>query len=350
MRPGAPAWKTHAMLLDLTDRQAHALFGSMYAVATLGGTEALSEMAASAIESLAVVGLGCAPVDPGGLAGGTTDALGGALSSAEEAEAAVEILAVTSLVDGALDAGRIELVLDYAGALAVHEHWLEDLAASRAADLGPVIADMGGRNLVSISDGRVDPAKVDDIDAWLMPYKGDREDPALAARYRSLADADPATLGGAFFAFYDRHGFSFPGEPDAANEIFTTPHDCTHLLSGYDTTPQGALLVSTFTARMHPWFPMEGHILPVIYSWHLGIEFNSLAGSYRGALDPAKFWVAWDRGLSMGIDTFSEAFDFWRLADEPLEGLRDLSGVVALDPAFAASSDAGAGVDYRPIA
>jgi len=70
VRPGAPAWKTHAMLLDLTDRQAHALFGSMYAVATLGGTEALSEMAASAIESLAVVGLGCAPVDPGGLAGG----------------------------------------------------------------------------------------------------------------------------------------------------------------------------------------------------------------------------------------------------------------------------------------
>jgi hypothetical protein len=52
----------------------------------------------------------------------------------------------------------------------------------------------------------------------------------------------------------------------------------------------------------------------------------------------------------MGIDTFSEAFDFWRLADEPLEGLRDLSGVVALDPAFAASSDAVAGVDYRPIA
>jgi len=55
---------------------------------------------------------------------------------AEEAGAAVEILAVTSLVDGALDAGRIEMVLDYAGALAVDEHWLEDLAASRAADLG----------------------------------------------------------------------------------------------------------------------------------------------------------------------------------------------------------------------
>jgi hypothetical protein len=35
-----------------------------------------------------------------------------------------------------------------------------------------------------------------------------------------------------------------------------TPHDCTHLISSYDTTPRGGLLVSTFTSRMHPVFPM----------------------------------------------------------------------------------------------
>ena len=71
------------------------------------------------------------------------------------------------------------------------------------------------------------------------------------------------------------------------NEMFGTPHDCTHVIWGYDTTPQGELLVSTFTSRMHPVFPMAGHVLPVIYSWHVGIEFNKLAGSYKGALDPA---------------------------------------------------------------
>ena len=37
-----------------------------------------------------------------------------------------------------------------------------------------------------------------------------------------------------------------------------------HVLSGYDTSLQGELLVSTFTAGMHPDEPITGHILPVI--------------------------------------------------------------------------------------
>jgi len=85
----APAWKTHAMLLDLTDRQAHALFGSMYAVATLGGTEALSEMAASAIESLAVVASGARPSTRRACRG--DDRCLAAPCPRQEAEAAVEI-------------------------------------------------------------------------------------------------------------------------------------------------------------------------------------------------------------------------------------------------------------------
>jgi hypothetical protein len=39
----------------------------------------------------------------------------------------------------------------------------------------------------------------------------------------------------------------------------------------------GAVLVHatpTFTVGMHPLEPMAGHILPVIFSWHLGIELN----------------------------------------------------------------------------
>ena len=64
------------------------------------------------------------------------------------------------------------------------------------------------------------------------------------------------------------------------------------ILSGYDTSPQGELLVSTFTAGMHPHEPMSGHILPVIMSWHMGIELVHLAGSSTGQLDPEKFWCA----------------------------------------------------------
>ena len=41
---------------------------------------------------------------------------------------------------------------------------------------------------------------------------------------------------------------------------------------------------------------MSGHILPVIFSWHLGIVLNPLAGSAKGAFDGEKFWRAWERG------------------------------------------------------
>ncbi len=152
-----------------------------------------------------------------------------------------------ALVDGTLDGRRIGQVLDFARGLDRHDEWLEDLAESLSADLGPVIADMGDRNLASVTDGRLDLADIDDINHWLLPYDGDGRADHVAQRYQELSSLEPGTFGHQSWSFYDRHRFAFPGLPGAVNEIFATPHDCTHLLSGYDTTPLGELLVSTFT-------------------------------------------------------------------------------------------------------
>jgi len=73
---------------------------------------------------------------------------------------------------------------------------------------------------------------------------------------------------------------------------------------------------------MHPKLPMEGHILPVIFSWHLGIEINKLAGSFQGALDPEAFWIAWVRGSQMTVDLFSPEWNFWAHVEEPVDLLR----------------------------
>ena len=345
------------MLLSLKDNQTSVLLGAARTVATGGGTKPLSSDAAAAITSLAVLGLGADPPDLGSLASATPKDLAAALSdpgqaaTAATAATAAEILAVIALVDGDLDEARIEQVLDFADQLDVRDEWLNDLAKSLDPDLGPIIADMGDKNLRSVTHGRVNLSDIDDVSQWLMPYDSDDADDHLGDRYRDLSSLQPGTLGYEFWSFYDRHSFAFPGQPGAVNEVFGTPHDCTHLLSGYDTTPQGELLVSTFTARMHPIFAMAGHILPVIYSWHLGIEFNKLAGSFKGALDPAKFWVAWDRGQQTAGDTFSAEFDLWHHADEPLAAIRRTFEVPPLDDAHAASSNgAVAGVDYNPIA
>jgi hypothetical protein len=339
------------VLLSLKDTQASVLLGAARTVATGGGAGAFSSDAAGAITSLAVLGLGVDRPELDGLSPSTSEELAAVLTDPAQAATAAELLAVFALVDGELNRARIEQVLDFAQKLDVHDNWLDDLAKSLDPDLGPIIADMGDRNLRSITDGRINLADIDDVSHWLMPYDGDDADDGLGDRYRELSSLPAGSLGYEFWSFYDRHGFAFPGQPGAVNEVFGTPHDCTHLLSGYDTTPQGELLVSTFTARMHPIFPMEGHILPVIYSWHLGIEFNKLAGSFKGALDPAKFWVAWDRGLQTSGDTFAPEFDLWQHADEPLASIRQAFGVLPLDEAHAASSEgAVAGVDYHPIA
>ena len=338
------------MLLDLDGDRARTLLGAFRSVATAGGVIPLSGAAAGALTSLATAGLGVEPPELHLLRAVVPAELAADLTDAAQAATATEILAVAALVDGHLDAGRIDHLLAFAALLGVEDNWLDDVAKSLDPDLGPVIADMGDRNLRSVTDGKLDFSAIDDISAWLLPYDGDGADDGLGDRYRELGGRPPGTLGRAFWEFYDGHGFAFPGQPGAVNEIFATPHDCTHLLSGYDTSPQGELLVSTFTARMHPVFPMEGHILPVIYSWHLGIEFNKLAGSYRGALDAAKLWVAWERGSRTTSDTFAREFNLWELAGVPLEDVRRACSVPPLAPEHAASSDAVAGVDYRPIA
>jgi hypothetical protein len=51
------------------------------------------------------------------------------------------------------------------------------------------------------------------------------------------------------------------------------------------------LLVSAFTAATHRKEAMSGHVLPVLFSWHLGIALNEVAGAAR-ALDPQEFWHA----------------------------------------------------------
>jgi hypothetical protein len=94
------------------------------------------------------------------------------------------------------------------------------------------------------------------------------------------------------------------------------------VISGYDTSARGEILVSTFTAGMHRKYPMAGHILPVIFSWHLGIKINDVAGAASGALDPEEFWHAWARGEAITVDLFAPDWDFWSCAEASVDALR----------------------------
>jgi hypothetical protein len=322
-------------LVNARAGEALAMLRAMRRVATLDGTKPLSEPGRSSLQGVSRYAFGLkGEVDVDGLAPIAPAELAAALPDPALAEWATRFLAVTALVDGVLDGGKIALVLDYAAALRVREGYLAQLGEAARGNLDWALADMTRQNVKSLWDR---PWRDDeDIMALILPYKGERADAALVARHEALGSLPPGTFGRAYWEIYKKNGYAFPGDPNGVNAAFARPHDSTHVLSGYDTTPQGEILVSTFTAGMHPKLPLEGHILPVIFSWHLGIEINKFAGSARGALDPEKFWVAWARGAAVSADLFAPEWNFWSVAEEPVESVRKRYHVPALDPRHAA--------------
>ena len=237
----------------------------------------------------------------------------------ELAREAVKYLAIMALVDGVLDRAKLGRVLEYARALDVEADYLTELVEAASGHMAWVTADMTRKNFDSIisrpSDG-LDPV------AWIKPYAGANADALLVARYEALGKLEDNTFGKALWQFDKSNGYAFPGDPTALNARFGTPHDSTHVISGYDTSPRGEILVSAFTAGMHPINPMTGHILPVIFNGHLGVKFNDVARYTTGGLDPHEFWHAWARGAEMTVDIFDPKWTAWDWVEKDLEDVR----------------------------
>jgi hypothetical protein len=331
-----------SVLVHASPAQTRAILSAMREVAATHGALTDDDRAALVAAS-AYVFRHTEPLDPEQLDAITPAQLADALTDHDLADHAAQFLAVMATIDGDVDDAKIETVLRFAAALDLHEDYLRQLAQLAKGKLALLAADVQRQNLLSIT-GRHLRVKLDD---WILPYK-EHPDPDLVARHEALEHLPIGTFGRTFWQFYKDYGFPFAGDPNSVNDEFATPHDSTHVLSGYDTTPQGELLVSTFTAGMHPEEPMSGHILPVIMTWHMGVELIKFTGRFTGGLDPEKFFVAWDRGSEVSTDVFARGWGFWAAVDEPLEELRAAYHVPALDPRHAASGDVPDW--YHPVA
>ncbi|MCT0225759.1 hypothetical protein [Synechococcus sp. CS-1328] len=315
------------MIFDGSEQQARLILGAMAEVARAGGGE-LTTLDRAALRSAALLmfRIGTA-LDLHSLGGVSPAQLAEGLG--ERGSEAIVPLVVIATVGGRVSPAAAERVAAYVEALGVEEPAVRDLQSLVQGELGLARADMLRRNRASITGEWVED--VASFGEWLLPYR-DAPDPELSQRYEALAAKPPGSFGRAFHDFYRANGFLFAGVEEAVAEAFTTPHDAAHLLSGYGTSPQGELLVSTFTAGMHPVEALAGHILPVIVSWHLGVSLVEPAGSATGALDASKFWVAWSRGDVTSGDTFNPAWNFWEHVDVPLVELRAAMGVPPLYP------------------
>lgn len=310
------------MRIAATPEQSRTILGAMLAVASAGSQPTAADRAAIAAAARAIFRIDLGP-QLTGLTPPNAQALSALKSNAALANEAVSFATVMAFVDGTLDQAKLKAVLGLAAQLGVHEDYVDDIADLAQGQLRNATAHMIRANLESVT-GR--PWDIKDMEPWLLPYKA-KPDRDLAARFHALATLPQNTFGFTFYDFYSRNKYAFPGEPDALNVAFAVPHDSTHVLGGYDTTPRGELLTSTLTAAMHRSEAMSGHVLPVILSWHLGIPLNEVAGAAKGALDPEAFWEAWARGEATSIDLFGPKWDFWQEAPQPIAAVRAKVGL-----------------------
>jgi hypothetical protein len=319
------------MDLATTPAQMNAILGAMRSVAAVHGEARVTPAdRASIAAARRYLFRQPDPVEPADLPNVAPAELRTLLPDSAMAEQAVRFLTVMAFVDGALDAGKIARVLEFAEALGVREPYVAEITQAAQGEVHAALMDMTRMNLESITGRPAPPGE--DAMAWFVPYRA-APDPALAARFHALEALPPDSFGRTFWAFYRANGYAFPGEPDGLNQGFAVPHDSTHVLAGYDTSPRGEILVSTFTAAMHPKRPMAGHVLPVIFSWHLGVEINEIARSARGALDPEAFWEAWARGAAIRQDLFAPVWNFWTVVEETVAELRRRYGIPPLTAA-----------------
>ena len=291
----------------------------MHQVATANGTVLLTDVDRTTIQAAyRYVFQGIEKIEIDQLEDISPDELSRALHEQEVAHWALRFLAVIALVDGLIDEKKIAIVLEFASAFSIHEDYLQELSEAAQDHMQWIIADMNRHNIRSVFGMKWHH----DVTSLLLPYQGTQADPELVARYEALGHLPNGSFGKAFWNLYKNNRYTFPGDEHALNEAFATPHDSAHVLSGYDTTPRGEILVSTFTAGMHPNKPMAGHILPAIFSWHLGVEFNPVAKSMTGQLDPEHFWEAWVRGSELTVDTFAPGWNIWTIAEDSVADVR----------------------------
>ncbi len=239
-------------------------------------------------------------------------------------EQLAQMQCVMALINAELNEAKLKIVLDYMQTLEINEPYTKHLKMLYEGKIGQLIEDMTIKNYQSIFGGLL---SYKEIQHAFFPYTGSDDDKKLADKFYNLEMLPADSLGYQFWHWYTSRKFKFPGEPGGFYDAFAVPHDCTHIIAGYDTDAEGEICVSTFTAHMNKKLPMTGHILPVILTWHLGIDVNELVRVNIGKLNIPLFWDAWVRGYQINTNIFSKQWDFWTLKNESVDALRKTYGL-----------------------
>jgi hypothetical protein len=256
----------------------------------------------------------------------------------------VQTMVTAELVLDPLPVAVAERVAEFAAELGVRDD-LEDVlhgAVERGRRLAAIDFDRNGY-LHDFDLGHVGHLHVGD-GALHGPWAPVEDDPALAARWASLGELPPGTLGRGVHDFYLTRGFSFPGSPGSAPPLLAQ-HDWVHILADYGTRVESEIEVFAFIARANDDLHAFSLLAMVVSLFETG-ALAAGAGLFqadRGHLSQpgmaARFGDALRRAaLCTGSSDFM-ATDWFAVADKPVAVLRtELMLPAKSDEALAAGS------------
>jgi hypothetical protein len=167
------------------------------------------------------------------------------------------------------------------------------------------------------------------------PFEPAIVDAELAARWSAFVDLPEETLGRAVWEMYDSRGFDLPGTPGGA-PVYLAQHDFVHVLADYGTNLKGELEVFGLISRADPdpkgfaWLATLIGLFETGYISSAGFFDRDVRertirapGMYLRLADATRRGkVVCDR---YGVDLFE--VDYYRLAGQPVEEIRDLLGM-----------------------
>ncbi|MFV8755551.1 hypothetical protein ACNOYE_33800 [Nannocystaceae bacterium ST9] len=235
----------------------------------------------------------------------------------------IRLCVAAILLDRQRDLARIARLEQLAEALAIAEPAIGDLNRWARGQHFRLRRNLVPR-LWAIDELRARAAEVGWFEViWVFVgmFTRTHDNPEVLARYQTLAELSPDTLGGGLIHQLRGSGFSLPGERGSP-EDYMVRHDLVHVLAGLGTDARSEVEAGSFMAgcRRYDGFAL---LVFVLLQFHCGLRVTPVAPGEIGLVDPRRMLDALRRSVFMTIDPSVRDWNYEADFAEPLDRLRE---------------------------
>ena len=255
-----------------------------------------------------------------------------------QARQLIRLMVVVSVAEGAPSEEQVRLMSTFASALCVEEPAVRvvgHLAKGRVMRFKFAFARHAHiriymRNTRKLHGGILQAMRA------VLRFRGVLpEDAALAARFHAFGDFPEETLGYHFYRHCRDADLPFSGEKGGF-PMGALYHDFTHVLAGYDTSPEGEMKAAAFQAGFTTDPDDFFTVLFALIIHTAGInltpfEMPVLLGRIGQGQLAMEVLHALERGAATKVD-LGRDWNFWEDVDVPIDAVRERLGISPLQP------------------